>query len=107
MTNKKIEKTKFFISGALTDEKGIIRRTGFKRYSLRANIDHKLTNDITLSVGSNYINTNSDRGFTGNQNNSGASIGYNIVYVPNYFNLFPDASGRYPDNPYFAENNVS
>lgn len=101
------EKTKFFISGALTDEKGIIRRTGFKRYSLRANIDHKLTNDITLSVGSNYINTNSDRGFTGNQNNTGASIGYNIAYVPNYFNLFPDESGRYPDNPYFSENPVA
>ncbi|MFN4146406.1 MAG: SusC/RagA family TonB-linked outer membrane protein [Runella sp.] len=101
------DKTKFFVSGALTDEKGIILRTGFKRYSLRANIDHKLTNDITLSVGSNYINTTSDRGFTGNQNNTGASIGYNIAYVPNYFNLFPDESGRYPDNPYFSENPVA
>lgn len=101
------DKTKFFISGSLTDEKGIVRRTGFKRYSLRANIDHKLTNDVTLSVGSNYLNTNSDRGFTGNQNNTGASIGYNIAYVPNYFNLFPDATGRYPDNPYFSENPVA
>lgn len=101
------DKTKFFISGALTDEKGIIRRTGFKRYSLRANIDHKITNDITLTVGSNYINTNSDRGFTGNQNNSGASIGYNIAYVPNYFNLFANANGIYPDNPYFSENPVA
>jgi TonB-linked SusC/RagA family outer membrane protein len=101
------DKTKFFISGSYTDEKGIIRRTGFKRYSLRANVDHKITPDITLSVGSNYINTNTDRGFTGNQNNSGASIGYNIVYVPNYFNLFPDASGRYPDNPYFSENPIA
>jgi TonB-linked SusC/RagA family outer membrane protein len=101
------EKTKFFISGALTSEDGIIRRTGFQRYSIRANIDHKLTNDITLSVGSNYIKTNTDRGFTGNQNNSGASIGYNIAYVPNYFNLFPGADGRYPDNPYFAENPVA
>ncbi len=101
------DKTKFFISGAFSDEKGIIRRTGFKRYSLRANIDHKLTQDITLSVGSNYINTSTDRGFTGNQNNTGASIGYNIVYVPNYFNLFADASGRYPDNPYFSENVVA
>ncbi|GAA4397949.1 TonB-dependent receptor [Nibrella viscosa] len=101
------DKTRFFISGAFTDEKGIIRRTGFKRYSVRANIDHKITPDITLAVGSNYINTNTDRGFTGNQNNSGASIGYNIAYVPNYFNLFPDASGRYPDNPYFSENPVA
>ncbi len=101
------DKTKFFISGSYTDEKGIIRRTGFKRYSFRANIDHKLTQDITLSVGSNYINSNTDRGFTGNQNNSGASIGYNMSYVPNYFNLFADESGRYPDNPYFSENPVA
>ncbi|CCH51491.1 TonB-dependent receptor [Fibrisoma limi BUZ 3] len=101
------DKTRFYISGAFTNEKGIIRRTGFERYSIRANIDHKLTQDITLSVGSNYINTNTDRGFTGNQNNSGASIGYNIAYVPNYFSLFPDASGRYPDNPYFSENPVA
>ncbi|GAA4470520.1 TonB-dependent receptor [Nibrella saemangeumensis] len=101
------DKTRFFISGAFTDEKGIIRRTGFKRYSVRANIDHKLTQDITLAVGSNFINSNTERGFTGNQNNSGASIGYNIAYVPNYFNLFADASGRYPDNPYFSENPVA
>ncbi len=102
------DRTKFFVSGAITDEKGIIRRTGFKRYSIRANVDQKITNDITLSVGSNYINSITDRGFTGNQNNTGASIGYNIAYVPNYFNLFPDPNtGRYPDNPYFAENPVA
>jgi TonB-linked SusC/RagA family outer membrane protein len=102
------DRTRFYISGALTNEKGLVRRTGFKRYSIRANIDHRLTNDITLTVGSNYLKTNTQRGFTGNQNNSGASIGYNIAYVPNYFSLFPDATtGRYPDNPYFAENPVA
>jgi outer membrane receptor protein involved in Fe transport len=56
-------------------------------------------------VNSNYIRTNTDRGFTGNQNNSGASIGYNISYVPNYFDLRP-VNGVYPANPYFAENPV-
>jgi len=101
------DKTKFFVSGSMTDEKGIIKNTGFQRYSIRTNIDHKITNDVTLSVGSNYMNTISERGFTGNQNNSGASIGYNIAYVPNYFNLFPDANGVYPNNPYFAENPVA
>jgi outer membrane receptor protein involved in Fe transport len=101
------EKTTFFISGALTDEDGIIRRTGFKRRSIRANIDHKITNGIKLGISSNYINSVTDRGFTGNQNNSGASIGYNIAYVPNYFSLFPNEAGVYPDNPYFAENPVA
>ncbi|MCU0449629.1 MAG: SusC/RagA family TonB-linked outer membrane protein [Bernardetiaceae bacterium] len=101
------ERTKFLVSGAFTDEDGIVRRTGFQRYSVRANIDHKLTDGITFSVGSNYIRSNTDRGFTGNQNNTGASIGYNIAYVPNYFSLFPNESGVYPDNPYFAENPVA
>ncbi len=100
------EKTKFFLSGSMTDEGGTVRRTGFERQSIRANIDHKLTKDITLSIGSNYTRTNTDRGFTGNQNNSGASIGYNISYVPNYFDLRP-VGGVYPANPYFAENPVA
>lgn len=99
------EKTKFFVSGSLTDEGGIVRRTGFERQSIRANIEHKLSKGIVLSVNSNYIRTNTDRGFTGNQNNSGASIGYNISYVPNYFDLRP-VNGVYPTNPYFAENPV-
>jgi len=99
------EKTKFFVSGSLTDEGGIVRRTGFERQSIRANIEHKLSKGIVLSVNSNYIRTNTDRGFTGNQNNSGASIGYNISYVPNYFDLRP-VNGVYPANPYFAENPV-
>ncbi len=100
------EKTKFFISGSMTDEGGTVRRTGFERQSVRANIDHKLTKDITLSVNSNYSRSNTNRGFTGNQNNSGASIGYNIAYVPNYFDLRP-VNGIYPTNPYFAENPVA
>ncbi|MFM2259034.1 MAG: hypothetical protein RLZZ424_997, partial [Bacteroidota bacterium] len=99
------EKTKFFVSGSLTDEGGIVRRTGFERQSIRANIEHKLSKSVVLSVNSNYIRTNTDRGFTGNQNNSGASIGYNISYVPNYFDLRP-VNGVYPANPYFAENPV-
>ena len=100
------EKTKFFVSGSLTDEGGIVRRTGFERQSVRANIEHKLSKSVVLSVNSNYIRTNTDRGFTGNQNNSGASIGYNISYVPNYFDLRP-VNGVYPANPYFAENPVA
>lgn len=100
------DKTKFFVSGSLTDEGGIVRRTGFDRQSVRANLEHKLSRRITLTVNSNYIRSSTDRGFTGNQNNTGSSIGYNISYVPNYFDLRPK-NGVYPDNPYFAENPVA
>jgi TonB-linked SusC/RagA family outer membrane protein len=101
------EKTKFFISGNITNEDGTVKNTGFDRYSVRANVDHKITDKIKLGVSSNYIRSNTNRGFTGNQNNSGASIGYSIAYVPNYFDLRRREDGTYPVNPYFSENPVS
>lgn len=101
------DKTKFFVSGNISDEEGTVKNTGFTRYSIRANIDHKITNGIKLGVSSNYIRSDTDRGFTGNQNNSGASIGYSIAYVPNYFDLRKNANGTYPTNPYFSENPVA
>lgn len=101
------EKTKFFISGNITNEDGTVKNTGFDRYSIRANVDHKITDKIKLGVSSNYIRSNTNRGFTGNQNNSGASIGYSIAYVPNYYDLRRREDGTYPVNPYFSENPVS
>lgn len=94
------DKTRFYVGGVVTSEDGIVRRTGFDRYSIRANIDHKLSNRVNFTVNSNFIRTSTDRGFTGNQNNTGASIGYNIAYIPNYFDLRPNAAGIYPDVDY-------
>jgi len=101
------EKTKFFVSGGITSEDGTVKNTGFDRYSIRANIDHKISNKIRLGVSSNYVRSNTERGFTGNQNNSGASIGYSLAYVPNYYDLRRNEDGTYPLNPYFSENPVS
>jgi TonB-linked SusC/RagA family outer membrane protein len=101
------EKTKFYISGNITAEDGTVKNTGFERYSIRANVDHKISKRVKFSFSTNYLKTDTDRGFTGNQNNAGASIGYNIAYVPNYFDLRPNAQGIYPVNPYFSENPVA
>jgi len=101
------EKTKFYISGNVTAEDGTVKNTGFERFSIRANVDHKISKRVRFSFSSNYLKTETDRGFTGNQNNAGASIGYNIAYVPSYFDLRPNAQGIYPINPYFSENPVA
>ena len=101
------DRTKFFISGNIAAEDGTVRNTGFERYSIRANVDHKISDFIRLGVSSNYIRSNTDRGFTGNQNRTGASIGYNIAYVPNYYDLRRNEDGTYPINPYFSENPVA
>ena len=100
-------KTQFRISGGIQDETGIIANTGFQRYSARANIDHRFTDNIKVGFSSGYYKTDNDRGFTGNQNNTGGSIGYNIAYTPSYAPLLPDANGNYPNSSYFNDNPVA
>ena len=92
-------KTKFFIGGSLRDEGGIIKNTGFERKSIRANIDHKVNEKLTIGVNSNYIFTDTRRGFTGNENEGGLSYGYNLSYTRPWTELHPDQFGNYPDNP--------
>lgn len=101
------ERTQFYVSAGVQSEEGIIKNTGFDRNNVRLNLDHSINNNISISSNSNYIRTDSDRGFTGNQNGTGGSIGYNIAYVPSYYDLRPDENGNYPNNPYFAENPYS
>jgi TonB-linked SusC/RagA family outer membrane protein len=97
-------KTKFFASGNISQEGGIIKHTGFDRKSIRLNVEHQLNDYVNFSVNSNYLYTNTDRGFTGNQNRSGSSIGYILGYTPGYFDPRP-VNGVYPDNPYVASAN--
>lgn len=101
------QKTQFYVSGSILSEDGIIKNTGFDRYSVRANIDHRISDRIKVSVNNAYYKSDNDRGFTGNQNNTGGSIGYALAYTPSYANLFPDEFGNYPDNPYFNDNPVA
>lgn len=101
------EKTQFRVAGGILTEDGIIKNTGFDRYSVRVNLDHKLTKKLKVSLSTAYNKTNTDRGFTGNQNNTGGSIGYALAYTPSYADLLPDDKGNYPINPYFNDNPVA
>ncbi|MCW9707653.1 SusC/RagA family TonB-linked outer membrane protein [Aliifodinibius sp. 1BSP15-2V2] len=99
-------KTRFFVSGNIDNEDGIITNTGFNRNSLRANLSHSISDRVSITSNTNFVNTESNRGFTGNQNNTGGSLTYNLASHPNYAYglLQPDQLGGYPDSPYFAEN---
>jgi TonB-linked SusC/RagA family outer membrane protein len=45
------EKTRYYISGYYVDQPGIIINSGQKKYSLRSNIDTKINEKVSLSVG--------------------------------------------------------
>lgn len=98
------DRTRFYVSGNTTEETGIIKNTNFKRNSLRLNLEHKLSKVVSLSLNSNYSHTNSNRGFMGNENVGGSTIGYILGYTPNYYDPRPDENGNYPDNPYAEQN---
>ncbi len=42
------DKTKFFLAASNRDEGGIIKNTGFKRQSIRANIDHRISDLVDI-----------------------------------------------------------
>jgi len=97
-------KTQFFLSTGYHTENGIVKNTGFDRGTIRANLDHNITDGIKISSNSNFTKTTNRRGFTGNQNGTGGSIGYDLAYTPTYAQLHPDVQSNYPNNPYFDDN---
>lgn len=97
------EKTSLFFSAANRDEDGIIKKTGYTNKSIRLNLDHRITDNIKLSLSSNYIYSSSDRGLTGNDN-AGVTYGIAMSSTPGFAELHPDANGVYPRNS-FANSN--
>ncbi len=97
------DKTTFFISGSYRNEEGIVKSTGYEKTSIRANIDHKISEKVNLSVSSSYVNSSSDRGLT-NNDNQGVTYGVALSSTPSFIELRPDANGSYPRNPFAASN---
>ncbi|NER09742.1 TonB-linked outer membrane protein, SusC/RagA family [Muriicola jejuensis] len=100
------EKTKFYVGASYRNEEGIIKNTGFDRFSLRANVDHKISNTFNFSASSNYVRSSSSRSFTGNENEGGLSYGYTLAFTRPWIDLFPDETGTYPDNPNYSGNPI-
>jgi TonB-linked SusC/RagA family outer membrane protein len=97
------ERTTFYFSAANKDEEGIIKNTGYGNKSLRLNLDHNINESVRLRVTTNYINSYSNRGLTGNDN-TGVTYGVALSSTPDFVELHPDANGVYPRNP-FANSN--
>lgn len=100
------DKTQFYINGSNRDEDGIIKNTGFKRRSIRLNLNHKITDKLKISTSTNYVNSQAARSFTGNENEGGLSYGYNLAFTRDWNNLFPDEDGIYPINPTASGNPI-
>lgn len=97
------DKTTFYVSAIHKDEEGIVKRTGYKKTSFRVNLTHKFNSFIELSTNANYVISSTDRGYFNNDNTS-TTLGISFLSTPTWANLFPDANGNYPNNPYAPAN---
>jgi TonB-linked SusC/RagA family outer membrane protein len=97
------EKTKYFVGMTRKNEDGIVKNTGYDKTSVRLNLDQKLGNIIDVAVSSNYVTSSADRGYFNNDNTS-TTLGVSFVSTPAWADLFPDANGNYPNNPYAPSN---
>jgi TonB-linked SusC/RagA family outer membrane protein len=97
------DKTTFYAGISRNQEDGIVNRTGYDKTSFRLNVDHNFSDNIKLSLVSNYINSSADRGFF-NNDNTGTTIGVALTTTRPWDNLMPDAKGNYPDHPNNSSN---
>ncbi len=97
------DKTQFFVGSTYKDEEGIVENTGYRKVSARANVDHRISDWLDVSLSTNYLNSSADRGFF-NNDNSGTTMGISFTSTPSWAQLQADENGIFPDNPYAPSN---
>jgi TonB-linked SusC/RagA family outer membrane protein len=88
------ENTRYFLSGEVRRDGGIMRNTDAARQSIRANIDQHLAKNLEGTLSTVFAHTDDNRGFANNDNN-GASVPYAISYIPSFIPITP-VGGIYP-----------
>ncbi len=97
------EDTRYFASGLVKHDGGIITGTYYDKQGLRLNVDQNIGSRVSLKVNMNGIHTKTGRGFTNNDNRS---ISYWMTFPqsPTFVDLRQRADGTWPENP-FANSN--
>jgi hypothetical protein len=97
------QNTRYYLSGLKHRDEGIVKNTFWDKESLRLNVDQNIGSKVTLSLSSENLRSNSDRGLFGNDNN-GSSVYYTTTKLPSFFDYRQNADGTYPTNPFYPSN---
>ncbi len=97
------DNTRYFGSGTVKHDGGIIENTGFDRQGVRVNLDQQLGQRVRLSLNTNVAHTNADRGITNNDNNN-ISYYYVLSYVPSFSDISRNPDGTFKLNPWTTSN---
>ncbi len=68
------EKTQFSVSGSVFNQAGIVKGSDYKRYSLRANVNHEISKKFSVNLSSTLTRLN-----TGRKDSGGGSRGNSMI----------------------------
>lgn len=94
--------TRYYLSGLVQNDPGIIQNTGFEKQSVRLNLDQTLGSRFNVSLNSNVLHTDARRGIT-NNDNAGVSYYVALSGTPSFFDL-RGSGGVFPDNAFGTSN---
>lgn len=112
------EDTRYYASGLVKHDGGIIDNTFYNKESIKLNIDQTLGEKVSLSLNTNAVHTLAGRGITNNDNRS-ISYYMTLPSTPSFVDLravcgdgsrqadvddCPGGQGSYPRNPFAASN---
>lgn len=108
------ENFKYYVMAGAYNQEGIIDRTSYDRYNVRANIDAKIIDNLSVKVGFAYSNsTQMEPGLSAGKGNTWASILSQAVmmypYLPTEYDGLPvgsmNGAGNGNQNPLAARDN--
>jgi TonB-linked SusC/RagA family outer membrane protein len=97
------ENTRYFASGTLKHDDGIIANTGFKRQGVRLNLEQEIGKHVNVKFNNNLLHTLAQRGLTNNDNTNTSFI-FSLVFTPSFVDLSQKSDGTFPINPYNPTN---
>ena len=95
------DQTRYFISGTVSDEDGIMRSTSSRRAGARVNLQQQLASRLIGNITSNYVTTQNELQAFGEQNDYG--IMGSLFFAPTSVDFHP-INGIYPLPPALGTN---
>jgi TonB-linked SusC/RagA family outer membrane protein len=95
------DRTKYYVSGTVGTDAGIMRGTDYRRINFRANLDQVVSSWLSFSANTNYINSTANRMANGGvASNDGVLAG--LLFQSNLYDLRANAEGKFPAPPQAA-----
>ena len=98
------ESTRYYVSGLVKHDGGIVTNTGYDKQSIKLNVDQSIGSSVLLRLSTTALHTKTARGFTNNDNRS-ISYWMTLPSTPSFIDLRQREDGTWPDNP-FANSNI-